>query len=73
MATYIIWPEEKYIDSDTIKGWYDDAVENGNIGIEYMNANTEEEMARALDNAGLITRGTPRKYRPEREVDIQED
>jgi hypothetical protein len=53
--TYIIYPEYRCVDDRTIAGWYADAVANHEVEDE--TATTVEEMAAALDDAGIITRG----------------
>lgn len=48
----IIWPERKLVPAHRIRTWYEDAVVNGEVDVT---GDTIEEMARALDDAGLIT------------------
>lgn len=54
---YIVWPEKKWISAETIRTWYADGVDNEDISPEYRGATELDEMAAALDDAGIITRG----------------
>ena len=52
-STYqILWPDYRVVPSETIVGWYADAVANGDAAEGCI---TPDEMAAALNQAGLIT------------------
>ena len=53
----IIWPERRSVSTSQIEGWYDDAVANGEIDDDYLDAETVDRKAAALDDAGIITLG----------------
>lgn len=61
MATYIVYPQIAWVTSEQIRSWYQDALANNELAEEYKSAQTEEDMARALDDAGIITRAKPRR------------
>jgi hypothetical protein len=56
-ATYILWPERRWVSEGTLRGWYLDAVDNGEIADEYLHAHDLQTMRRALSDAGHITLG----------------
>ena len=56
---FIVYPFRGYLPAHRIESLYADAIANGEIAKEYRNARTVVEKARALDNAGIITRGKP--------------
>lgn len=58
MSVYIIYPERRIVDDETIEMWYIDALANREIAEEYLHAKTIDQMARALDDAGIVTLGT---------------
>ena len=51
MTFQILWPDRRVVSSETIAGWYADAVVNGDVAEGYT---TPDEMAAALHDAGLI-------------------
>lgn len=56
-AVYTVYPEKKWVDSDTIETWYCDAVANKEV--EHLGTNPSlKEMAESLDDAGIITLGS---------------
>lgn len=50
----IVYPETRSVGEDTIRGWYADAVDNGEIE-EADHEVDLFEAARLLDDAGIIT------------------
>ena len=56
-ATYILWPEQRWVPEGTLRMWYSDAVANREIADEYLDAHDLQTMRRALSDAGLITLG----------------
>lgn len=55
---YIIYPEERYISDAQVTSWFTDAVANGDVSkVDRPGELTTNEMAAALEDAGLITRG----------------
>lgn len=58
MTTYLIWPERKIVSDEWIETQFADAISNSYIPPERISAKDVMEMARALDDAGLITLGT---------------
>lgn len=59
---YIVWPEEGLVSAAKIVGWFEDAVADGKIEEDYLDAKFPQEMAQALDNAGIITLGKEPDY-----------
>jgi hypothetical protein len=55
MTWHILWPEIRTVSDETIRGWYRDAVANGEV--ERTELTETEEMARELSIAGVITLG----------------
>lgn len=55
---YLVWPERRYVSTATIRMWYSDAVVNRQVKAGITNP---DDMALALDDAGIITLGTPRE------------
>lgn len=55
----IIWPEKRWVTTEQIKSWYEDAVANGEA--EEIMLNDPEEMARELHSIGAITLGRGRR------------
>ena len=53
----IIWPEKRFVSDDTIAEWFADRVADNEIAPQYLGAKDTETMARALEDAGIITRG----------------
>lgn len=51
----IIWPERRMISERQIRVWYSDAVANGDA--EETNLTHPDEMAKELENIGIITLG----------------
>ena len=56
-GVFIIWPERKWLSGAALRILFSDAVANGKIEDEYLDAKTDEEMTRALNSAGEITTG----------------
>jgi len=56
---YIIWPEKRFVDADTINSWYSDAVSNNEIAEEFLDIPKDNilQQGLALSDAGLITLG----------------
>lgn len=48
----IVWPYKGFASNEQIESWHSDAVENGDVEA---GAKTYDEMAKALDDAGLLT------------------
>jgi len=58
-ATYILWPERRWVSESTMWTWYGDAVANREIADEYLYAHDLQTARRALSDAGIITLGQP--------------
>lgn len=58
---FLIYPEPRHISDEEIAAWYADAVANKAVDHSLRHAKTPAEMAAALEDAGLITLGTPNK------------
>jgi hypothetical protein len=54
---HIIYPEERMVSGDRLRGWLRDAIENEEIGysIEEMKTMSDEDVADILDREGFIT------------------
>ena len=58
MTTFIIYPEKRWVPAKQIASWYADAIANKEIDtLRFPHCRTIAEMAAALDDAGIITRG----------------
>lgn len=55
MTFHIVYPERRIVSAKTIESWFRDAIANGEIDDEFAGCLTVQIMARALDNAGIIT------------------
>ena len=54
----ILWPEERLVSEDTIKMWFEDAVDNGDVSLAGASSVEDfcvSDMALSLRDAGLIT------------------
>lgn len=54
----IIWPQRRVVDEEQIRTWYEDAVANGDA--EETNLTDPYDMAKELENIGIITLGDPK-------------
>lgn len=52
-AFRILWPENRAVSADTMRGWYADAVANGEV--ERTDCTDVRDMARELHMAGAFT------------------
>lgn len=58
-ATFIIWPERRWVSRETIATWYADAVANQEVAPPFAPDHDTAAQAAALDDAGKITLGSP--------------
>lgn len=56
-ATYILWPERRWVPESTLWMWYLDACDNGEIAEKYLRASDVQTARQALSDAGIITLG----------------
>ena len=56
---YIVYPEERWVNEDTVRMWYDDAVSNDESDSGYVDMDLIIE---ELMNAGFVTFSTKTRY-----------
>jgi hypothetical protein len=52
---HIIWPEDRIVSDETIRGWFADAVEDKWVAPDRLGTKTVEGMAAVLQDIGFIT------------------
>ena len=58
MDFLIIWPERRRVSAAIMRGWFDDAVANGDVEpITEDSVEADVARAKSLDDAGLLTLG----------------
>jgi hypothetical protein len=52
---HILYPEDRLVSDDQIESWFMDALADNEIGPDYRDARTPDEMAEALEDMGFIS------------------